>query len=112
MPDDIIDREELKGLYGDDAELIEDMFSLYRDKSGGAIDNVRRALKGGEAADIQMAAHRLKGVLSSICARHAVEAAQALEKHTAAGTAEGVAPLAEALEAALAQVDQALKVKR
>jgi len=112
MADDVIDQQDLKNLYGDDKELIDDLFTLYREKSGGAIDYLENALKGGVAADIQLGAHRIKGVRASVCAKRAVAAALALEKHTATGATDQASALADALRAELKQVDLALKVTR
>ena len=112
MHRDAIDQNALKTLYGEEQELIDDMLDLYREKSGKAIDNLERALKEGVAADIQMAAHRIKGVLGSIGAQRGAAAALALEKAAATGSTDNAAALGEALRTELRAVDDELKVTR
>jgi two-component system, sensor histidine kinase and response regulator len=98
----VLDLSALLGQLEGDRELLREMVDLFLEDSPELLSRIRDAVRRGDAADLERAAHTLKGSVSNFRARAAAHAALRLEMIGRSGD------LAEA-EAALADLEQELE---
>lgn len=77
--DNVINLNELKEIMDDDMELIEDCFAEFLKDWPISYVEIKTAISENNAADLDSAAHKLKGTLRYLAAEPAAEAAFALE---------------------------------
>jgi PAS domain S-box-containing protein len=91
-----------------DAALLAEVVRIFREESPRAITEIDRAIRDGEAASLDRAAHRLKGSLGTFGARSATALARQLETMGRSGDLHGTGDVAVALGAELGRLGQAL----
>src|SRR5262245_27970883 len=101
---------------GDDRGLFQEMVELLRADAPPLLAAVRAAQHEGDAANMQRAAHTLKGLASNFGAPRAITAATALEKMAKAQQSDGmpaaIQELEESLDELIAALAPALEVSR
>jgi len=99
-----INRSQLLEQFGGDADLLRDVAAIFLGDYRARVEQLRRAIAAGDAGQLEISAHTLKGAASAFCASGVVEAARRLELLAReADFASASAALAQ-LEAELAQV--------
>jgi PAS domain S-box-containing protein len=91
-----------------DASLLAEVVRIFRKEGPRAMTEIDRAIRDGEAAGLDRAAHRLKGSLGTFGARTATALARQLETMGRSGDLHGTGDVAVALGAELGRLGQAL----
>ena len=102
------DRDVMLERLGGDEELLHDVLEVFLEESSNMMNEVRRAVAGGDPPDLQMAAHTIKGALLNISADPAGEVALELEKRGREGPMAGVDALLSDLEREITRLEQQL----
>ncbi|MEJ7604840.1 MAG: Hpt domain-containing protein [Bryobacteraceae bacterium] len=74
-----VDREVLLDRVGGDEELLREITKIFLDEYPALVEDIKAAVKDGDAIQLEHAAHSLKGSVSNFGAREATEAAFELE---------------------------------
>jgi HPt (histidine-containing phosphotransfer) domain-containing protein len=100
--DDVIDQAEILKLVDRNLPLLEEIVALFLDESPRVLAQIHTAVCRGDATQLQLAAHGMRGTVSVFRASAACEAARILEEMgrtgDLTGAAEGYATLEEALQ--------------
>jgi HPt (histidine-containing phosphotransfer) domain-containing protein len=91
-----------------DIVIVRIIADSYRQNWPLQLRNLQRALAGGDAQQLQMAAHTLRGMLGNFGAAPAEALARRMELLGARGSPGEAAPLLAELEGQLRQLDEAL----
>jgi PAS domain S-box-containing protein len=109
-----IDLDTALARLGGNYEALVGLLKRFEQSQGGTVDEVRALLAAGQRAQAAQALHRLRGVAANLgagaVARLTAEAEMALRQAADGQDGAGAPALAEALDAALAQLAQALEV--
>ena len=70
---------------GGDQELLNDMIALFREDAPELLERIERSLESTQLAEVERAAHSLKGLCANFEARQAVAAANAVRQAAKAG---------------------------
>jgi HPt (histidine-containing phosphotransfer) domain-containing protein len=89
---------------GDDAELLEELLTLFVDSSAGDLANLRAAVEAGDADQVVRASHSIKGASASLGLETIREVALAMETDARAGSVAVAAEKMDALTALLEEV--------
>ena len=81
----VLDRQAAIERLGGDEELFGEVAAIFRTDSQTLLNEIRRAVKSGDAATVHRAAHGLKGAAGYVGGKPAADAAAALEKIGASG---------------------------
>jgi signal transduction histidine kinase/CheY-like chemotaxis protein len=100
------------GRAGGDAAVLREVVGLFLDSCPAQLAALRQAVARRDAPAVRLAAHGLKGAVSTFGAREAVEAAGRLEAMGRAGDLAGADEACAALEEALARLRPALAAAR
>ena len=106
--DRIIDRSALLDSLSGDVELLKTISGLFLTHSPELVDRIRDALAAGDCAELERAAHSLKGSVSNFFAPLAVEAARNLESIARAGNLAKAADAFVMLEQELDRIRPAI----
>jgi PAS domain S-box-containing protein len=93
----VLDRQGLMERVGDDPELLREVIQIFRDELPHLRARVTDAIRRESAAELERAAHGLKGSVGIFGAAPAVRAALALEQMGRAGTLRGADAASETL---------------
>ncbi len=104
-----VDEEGFADLMSGDEALMAKVAGLYLNSYPKRIERLRATIESGDAAEVRMAAHSLKGAVSNIAAKRAVELSGRMEKLAEEGTLEGVPELMDQLDAELDRVADFLR---
>ncbi len=100
--EEVLDRNGALERVGGDVELLQELVALFRQDCPKLFDEIRDAVRRGNAADLRRAAHTLKGSVSNFCAAEATGAARDLEtmgrEENLAGAAAALRELEQALD--------------
>ncbi|HBY62433.1 MAG TPA: hypothetical protein DEH78_21635 [Solibacterales bacterium] len=97
----LIDRDVALERVDGDEELLQEVARLFLQEYPQLVDRVRAAISGGNASELEHAAHSLKGSVSNFGAARVVAAAFALERLGRSGATEGGEQLLQVLEESL-----------
>jgi HPt (histidine-containing phosphotransfer) domain-containing protein len=92
-----------------DGDLIAHVVSLFFQASAEALEAMRGALDGDDAAALRRRAHELRGSLANVGAEAAAQAAKELEELAAGSGLDGARPAMSALEAEIDRLGPALR---
>ena len=98
--------EELKAI---DDDLLREVTGIFTADVPPQIVALRAALAAGDAAEVERAAHRLKGIALGVGARALASAAAVIERAGRAGDLRRTAPGAAGLDAAFEEARAALE---
>jgi HPt (histidine-containing phosphotransfer) domain-containing protein len=102
--DPVLDiRGALARLDGDD-ELLVDLIGFFLEDSGRLVEELKAAATAGDAQQVKMASHALKGLVASCGGMRAADAAQRIEHASTANDLTHVDCLIQALEVELGAV--------
>ncbi|MBI3696471.1 MAG: Hpt domain-containing protein [Acidobacteria bacterium] len=93
---------------GGDTQLLEEVGRLFLETTPKLLDQIRRAVAGGNWSGLERAAHTLKGSAQNFGATAAVEAASRLEQMGRAGDRRGIDKALAALETEIQRLEPAL----
>jgi CheY-like chemotaxis protein len=105
---EVFDPAESLKRVGDDVGLLRDLAGMFEVEGPKMLAQVRAAVAANDAAQLKRAAHTLKGAVGTFGARSTFEAALRLEMMGRDGDLAGAAGAAQALEQAVARLQQAL----
>jgi CheY-like chemotaxis protein/two-component sensor histidine kinase len=105
------DRVSLSDNAGNDEGLVRELITLFQDDALTYLARIRAAAAGGDALELQRAAHALKGSSGAICAGRVASAALAVELAARDGNLTSVCALVDALAGRLSELDAALVVE-
>lgn len=108
----VIDYADAMKRLGNDADLFREFVGFYDEDSRKLIAQIEDAIKSGDAAQLQHAAHSLKGVAANLGAMRVVEAAFSLEKTGKSGTLENSASELRNLCHEMTRLDKSLQAYR
>jgi CheY-like chemotaxis protein/HPt (histidine-containing phosphotransfer) domain-containing protein len=91
-----------------DRGLLEEIVEVFREECPRLVAQARRAIAAGDAAELRLAAHTLKGALVNFAATDAVEAARRLEMIGKQGELAAASQAFEELERQLERLQPAL----
>ena len=77
---DILDRGAILARVGHDTQLLKDIVTVFLDECPKLLDDVRAAVRSGDAPKLRVAAHTLKGAVSNFSTWPSFEAALRLER--------------------------------
>jgi len=101
---------------GNDHELFHEMVDLLRADAPPLLETLRSALKHGDPAGMQRAAHTLKGLAANFGAERAVAAAAEAERlakaRQSAGMPAAITELEESLDELIAALMPTLEISR
>lgn len=103
------DFESLTERIGGDMELLRELVGLLIEECPSMLSEIARAVKEGNASDLQRASHKMKGSVLQFSARKAAAIAGTLEEMGSRGSMEGAAQEYARLETEVAALLQALK---
>ena len=106
---DAIDADVTLARVGGDVDLLQEIIRLFLEECPQLMDKIRVALADGDAGQMQMAAHTLRGSVSNFGASAAVEAARQLEATARTQDLKGAAPMLQTLEQEIERVSSALQ---
>jgi two-component system sensor histidine kinase/response regulator len=95
--------------FGNDHTLFREMAQITLDDAPKWVDLIRDGLATGNKADVQRAAHSIKGMVSSFGAAGAQAAALQIEQHAGMGNLHAAAATLPLLEDALNALSSALQ---
>jgi two-component system sensor histidine kinase/response regulator len=101
-------REAVLARTGGDVELLRELVALYRADYPRLVEEIRLAIRDGDAARLRRTAHTLKGVAGTFGAEQVCAAALRLEVMGRDGTLAGAAEVCAALEEALSRFEPVL----
>ena len=102
------DRESLLERVEGDRELLREMVGLFLDDCPNRLANLHHALLRGDAAQVALVAHSIKGSVCNLSASAATEAAAKLEELAVSGDLSLAGKAGEDLERELARLQPAL----
>jgi two-component system, sensor histidine kinase and response regulator len=83
--DPFVDWPELFARVGGDRELLQELFELFQEEFPRMRDDLHRAVECGDVAEIQHAAHAMKGMLFSLSCKRGGALAADIEDAARAG---------------------------
>jgi HPt (histidine-containing phosphotransfer) domain-containing protein len=108
-PEQVFDpRAVLERLAGD-MELLRELVEMFETDGPEVLERIRAAVAAGNAKDLHVAAHTLKGTASNFCAAEATAAAQRLETLGKNGDLTGTAGAFRTLDESMRRLMAALR---
>jgi HPt (histidine-containing phosphotransfer) domain-containing protein len=104
------DFKSLSERIGGDMELLRELVVLLNEECPSMLSGIERAIKEGNAGDLQRASHKMKGSVLQFSARNAAAIAGTLEEMGSRGSVEGAAQEYDRLETEIASLLQALNL--
>jgi len=108
----VFDYESSLHRMGDDKELFQEMIGLLESDAPSLLDTLQRARQAGDHANVQRAAHTLKGLAANFGAERAVGAAADVERLAKAHQESGMDVAVQKLGGALTELISALASER
>lgn len=108
----VYDRAEALARIADDEELFNDLVDMFLANAGAYMDDIRQAIARGDMAELQRAAHTLKGILATFSAAPAQVQALELEQAGRDHRSSVTAPVLERLEREMTRLLPALEHSR
>jgi CheY-like chemotaxis protein len=105
----LVDREAVLSRVGGDPVLLGEVVDLFLRDSAELVNEMREAVKAGDAARLTRAAHTLKGTAANLGAESVRELALKLEQMGGAGDAAEISKTLGAVESALAKAGPLLR---
>jgi two-component system sensor histidine kinase/response regulator len=103
-PENVLDRQLALSRVGGDQQLLREIAVLFIQDCPRALAEIQEAVTRGDAANLENAAHGLKGSVANFGARDAVEAAFRLEQMGRANQLSEAEGMLRKLESALSAV--------
>jgi two-component system, sensor histidine kinase and response regulator len=100
------DREDLLLRLGGAEEMLAHFINMFTTVTGGYLASLRAALADGNAKDVRIRAHTIKGAAANISAARVYRLASSLEELAAAGGLEGAGELLAELEQGLREFEE------
>jgi two-component system sensor histidine kinase/response regulator len=94
--------------FGNDEKLFSEMVGFFFDDAPAWLAALRTAVAQNDPAQIQRAAHTLKGITANFGASHATAAAAQIEQHVGMGNLSAVSRALPLLENAIDELGEAL----
>jgi len=107
----VFDRAAALRNVGGDPEILRQLVELFLDQGWERVDRVSRALSEGNARELEIAAHSLKGTAALMGMTRLRDRAYSLERSGAEGTVDAAGPDAEGLRAAMGEALEALRAE-
>jgi HPt (histidine-containing phosphotransfer) domain-containing protein len=104
----VLDRATALERIGGDSALLRDIARLFLQEYPMLLAQIRTAFTGGDAREVERAAHSLKGAAANFCAAPTVQAALAVETLARGGDVSGAGEPIARLEAELARMHREL----
>ena len=104
VPEPALDRQLALLRVGGDAELLREIAVIFLDDYPKTLTEIRAAIAGADAKQLETAAHSLKGSVANFGARAAVESASRLEQMGRAREMQQSVDALHALERALSEL--------
>jgi two-component system, sensor histidine kinase and response regulator len=104
-----IDIEAALARVGGDQDLLQEVAQLFLDECPQMVDSIRQAFRAEDLRALEFAAHTLKGAVGNFGARHAFDAALAVEIMARQGQVEEAGYQLALLEKALMRVNSELE---
>ena len=108
MQDNLLDIEGALQRLGGDRALLVELAQFFLEDSPGLLDQVREAVRSGNARTVQRGAHSLKGLAGNFGAREAVDAASSVEESGQRGDLAAAAAALPHLERQIGWLQKAL----
>ena len=105
---DVLDKRLVLARFGNDAQFLQEMVSLFLESSTGWLAEIRMALSREDALQVRKVAHTLKGSTGNFLARDAAAAALRLEETARSGDLSTAPEALAALEAEVKRLQEAL----
>jgi CheY-like chemotaxis protein/HPt (histidine-containing phosphotransfer) domain-containing protein len=102
------DKASLLERVGADRAIVKEIIDLFLVECPKLLNDLRKSVRDGNAKDLAVAAHTLRGALSAVSAVRAVDIARTLELMGQNGDFSDVGPVGDALEAELGILRSAL----
>lgn len=96
---------------GGDENLFRELVEYFVEDSAQILDQMRAAARGGDAAELERAAHSIKGLAANFEGRAAVEIARDIEGLAQSGSIESLEPLIGQLDECVRQLLAALQAE-
>lgn len=96
----------------DDAEVLDQLVDVFTAEVPARLDDLRAAVRAGDAAEAAWLAHRVRGSALNLGATRLAELAEGLEQCAERGDVAGATTTVDALEAAFAEVAGVLRDRR
>ena len=106
---ELIKTSELLDRVENDLELLGEMVAIFEDERASYLENLEKAIESGNAEDLDMAAHTIKGVLANLSAAQTAEIAKSLEELGKTGSTDGAQEMYEKLKQEIELVSEALQ---
>ena len=97
---------------GGDRKLLRELAKLFLGDAPGVLSRIKRAVANGDARELAIAAHALKGSVGMFSTKGAFEAARTLEDMGKNANLAGGQKVYEALEKEMAQLVKAIGALR
>lgn len=104
--DGVMNLAEAMGNMDGDAELLQEIVTLFMQTGPTQLDSLAAALAAGAVKEVAIQAHGLKGGASNFCARRFVSSALKLEMLAKSGTLEGGGALLAAMRGNFAELEE------
>jgi HPt (histidine-containing phosphotransfer) domain-containing protein len=105
----VLDRRAALDRVEGDAEILSSLIDIFFSELPAMVENIQKAVQGGDATGLERAAHRLKGSLGVLGATGSTDGALRLEMIGRGGGTGGAAEAWKDLEHQLALLRPALK---
>ena len=106
--EDFVNLPELLDRVENDRELLEELIVLFHEDLPESRAALQTAIDGGDLREIERAAHRLKGMLANLSAKHIAALAAEIESAASAGYAPKTQALHSAFNPRIAALSAAL----
>ena|SRR5579863_3045867 len=93
---------------GNNVELLKKIVEFFREDSGRIVDALRRAIAAGDSAEVQQAAHSLRGLIANFSAEAATHVALQLELMAQSGDLAAAPERLGELEQELSRLDASI----
>lgn len=108
--DSVLDLNEAMSNMDGDAELLQEVCEIFMATAEAQFDGIDQGIAAGNAGEVAIQAHGLKGAASNFCAHKFVAASMKLEKLARSGTLEGALNLLAQMRTDYEEVVEVIKV--
>jgi len=106
--DDVLDRTEALARLGGDEAFLAEILALFLADAPGMLERIQAARASGDAAELERAAHALKGASATIAALEVPPVALEIERLAREGSHAAAAERCSDLERAMTRLIEAL----
>ena len=104
--DSVMNLAEAMGNMDGDAELLQEIVGIFMQTGAEQLTLLKGAVAAGDARDVALRAHGMKGGASNFCARKFVAAALKLELLAKSGTLDGAPGLLAAMKESFTELEE------